>query len=473
MNTNDYALPHLIGELPDYLRELTMAVSTSLDVDFGMALTTLLSGMASGVHGLNVVRRPDGGLEPLALFFMVLSGAATGKTRTHKLVHAPHSAHDVLRYEAYQQAKQTGAHERLRDVIQPLTNNRSLLECLEGVGHATAISTHEGKAVLRSHLFRHQLDVANVLWDGDDKITLPRPTGDRLMAFNASLNLLVMVQPEIFDDYLRKYGDEAHRIGFLPRCLFTVAGGDSLDLERGTSDSRCIDAYHEDVTRYLEQQRDRLRNRISERDPMEFSPAARALWFQLQRELRQGAGLRYWSIQAAVARALQHVTRLAGVIHCYDPNRRKAGHVAGQPLVECSGEDGISLRALKAAWAIVQWHLEQFMRLFPAKPFLAVPPLEPTAQAKRDKKIAEDAETIMAHFTKYCGKAGRVDAPQNEIIARSGLYPARFKTALYSLTDQDHLVCEGSGKKARLRMGGRHFVPQGFFGSPFAGNSTV
>lgn len=455
MTPDGSALPRLAAELPEYLSELALAVASSLNVDFGMALTTLLSGMASAAHGVRAVRRPDGDVEPLALFCVVLSDSGTGKTRTHKLVHSPHRAHDAGRYHAYQDAKQGGSRAQLRDVLQPLINNRFLLKSLEGVGQATAISAHEGKTLLNSHFFRYQLDLANVLWDGDDKITLPLSSGERLIALDASLNILVMAQHDVFRDYLAKHGAMARSVGFLPRCLFTRAMPVRRSLRRPPVPA-CMHEYYKDATAYLDLQRDQQEAPV--RELIDFSPAAAGAWFRIQEELDRSAVFQYPGAGDAVARALQNVARVAGVIHCYYPRRLGDSRaVDGVATVETS----ISVRTVHAAWAIVQEHLRHFLALFPASPFLMPPAPEATAEHKRQQRLSEDAAKIMLHFHTHCRARGESSAPKSAVMCRTGLYAQRFDAALISLVDNDQLVTQGSGKKTRLYPGSSPYPAPG------------
>lgn len=457
MIANDYPLPPLAAELPEYLSELALAISSSLNVHFGMGLTTLLSGMASAVHGVKAVRRPDGGAEPLALFCFVLSNSATGKTRTYRLVHGPHYAQDATRYAAYLLAKEAGNRVQLRDVIQPITNNRFLLKSLEGVGQATAISNHDSKTLLNSYFFRHHLDIANVLWDGNDKVTLPVASGERLLALDASLNLLVMTQPDIFREYLAKHGETSRAVGFIPRCLF-MAAAPVPHRPRRQSEPACIDEYRKDAMGFLNLQRAELN--APRRELIEFSPAAAEAWFAIQDELDQFAAFQYPGAQDAVGRALQNVTRVAGVIHCFYPSREDDSRVLKGGAAR---ETTISVRTLHAAWAIVREHLRHFSELFPPKPFLMPPPPNATTQQKREQRLLDDAETVMVHFEAHCRNRGESSAPKSAVMTRTGLYPLRFDAALIRLVDGNHLIVEGSGKKTRLSVGPRPFtVPPQF-----------
>lgn len=460
MNENDAALLQLLDQLPEYLRELTLTIASTLGVNPAMALPTLIAGMASGVHGLKAVRRPDGGVETLSLFQIVLSGPTTGKTRTHKLVHRAHTAHDIMRYEEHQASKEAGDVRPLRDVLQPLTNSRALLEGLEGVGNATAISTHEGQSVLEGYFFRRQLGIATVLWDGEDKVVLPRAHGGRLIALDASLNMLLMLQPEIFLQHLGQHGGTARSIGFLPRCLFTLvpANLSGFDWSQPGSDS-ALTEFHKDVAGYLEKQHAKQKTGRVEREIVEFSASAKLLWLQLDREAKQCHGTQYPWIQEAINRVMQNVTRLAGVIHAYFPRRPEDTRNLAGAEEEAAKSEEISVATLKAAWALAQWHLRQFMQFFPPQPVPPPPPPKPSARDRHLQRILEDADTIILHFKLHCGHTGESSAPKSAVLLRSGLYPMRFNPALIYLTDENYMVMEGEGRQARLREGGRPYVP--------------
>lgn len=462
MKTNDQALLGAIDVLPHYLRELTVTIASTLRVDPGMALSVLLSGMAAGVHRLKVVERPDGGIEPMSFFSIVFAGPTAGKTRTHKLVHRPHAAHDVLRYAKYKNGKRLDAKLRLREVIQPLTNHRALLEGLEGTGHATTISTHEGQSFLKSYLFRQKLGVLTVLWDGDDKIVFCLPNGDRLIVHNASLNLLLMLQHDIFGEHFKNGGRAAWSIGFLQRCLITnVAlapyGVDLLPFGPET----CLDEYYQDVTAYLDADLGRLEAGVAERDVIHLSPSARLLWYRLEGESKRDQGMHAPWMQEVMNRAMQNVTRLAGVIHCYYPRRPGDFRIDTAMDEVPDNSDEISVGTLKAAYAIVQWNFSHFAQMFPPQALPMPAPQKPTAQDRHVTKIREDAETIMLHFGLHCGKSGESSAPKRGVMSRSGLYPQRFNSALFYLTDQNFVIEEGEGRKARLRAGAARWVLAG------------
>lgn len=470
-NYGTYDLPYAISRLPAYLRDWVSAISTKLEVDTGMALATLLSGMGAGLYGGKVVKRPDGGLEPLACFTIVLAGPTAGKTRAHKLVHTTHNAHDIHRYKRYQSAKRAAAHDtadsdptsaasestRLRSVLLQDTSNRGLLEALEGVGESTAISVHEGQKALESVLFRRHLDTLNVFHDGEGRVTMTRGKSDRVFVLNAMLNLLVMVQPDIFEAYLSKHGRAAHGIGFLARCLFCVAPGFRMPAERWLKDpDACLAAYHDQVGAFLTRRLEALEAGQTDPDKIAFSPEACHLWHELMAEQRHLTNTVYWHVQDAANRAMQNVARIAGIIHCY-----------------LGGEGDISPETLEAAWAIVQWHMGQFAMLFPPAPLPSPPPPKPTAQEKQLQREIEDGKAILNCIAEACWRTRESDALKSKVAVRSGLYNQRFRTALMRLVDEGAVLETGEGSQARLRIvqapgGGQMSQPSWSF--PHAGS---
>jgi hypothetical protein len=463
---NNHAAPHPVGLLPDYMRNLAYAIAAKLEVDVGMAFSTLLSGMASAVQGLKVVKRPDGGIEPLSLFSIVLAAPTAGKTRTHKLVHRAHNAQDVHRYQEYQQAKKGrrpfvlgvavsevadeaysgGAYDsalsgdpRLRWVILQNSTNRALLEALEGVGEASSMSSHEGQNVLNSDVLKRHLETLDTLFDGDDKTILTRAKGDFVMSAQATLVLLVMAQQDIFGNYVRKYGDYARGIGFFARVLFT-----SVPLYPTPLDPRiqfpadCLDNYERQVTTYLDAQRNKLEAGITAREEMAFSPEACQLYWQLAQEHQRLTSTVYWHIQDAANRALQNVIRISAIMHAF------------------SGETGdIQANTLAAAYAVVEWHLAQFSELFPPKPLPLPKQPKPSTRERRLQRQFEDMRTITDCIIEVCCRGREPDALKSRVFVGSGLYNARFRTALMRLTDEGHVLESGEGKEARLSI-----VPQ-------------
>ena len=445
---NEYSLPHAIGEMPEFMRNWTYAIANKLDVDVGMALATLISGMATAVHGLKIAERPDGGFETLSIFSFVLADPTTGKTRTHKLVHAKHNVQDAHRYKAYTQAKQahklneTELAARLRWVILKDTTNRGLLEALDGIGGATAISVHEGQTALNSVPFRRHLDTLNVLFDGEDTATLVRANGDCVAAIDASLCVLVMVQHDIFGSYCGKFGAYARGIGFFSRCLFTRVSSHRVPLNQSfTHLDNCLDDYYQKVESFLNSQLTKLEAGTDGREVIKFSEEAKNLYTELLNKHQYLTSTSYWHIQDAANRSMQNVIRIAAIIHCF------------------SGAGGdIPAGTLQAAYAIVQWHMGQFSEIFPPKPLVLPPPPKLTtrerAWERKSQSLLDDRQAILGIIADQCLQNREASVLKSEVttLFREHAYDARFRAALLRLVKSGEVLETGDGKKARLSI---------------------
>lgn len=455
-------LLQVMAQLPTYLRDLAYAVAAKAESDVSVALPTLLSGMGAAVIGLRRIERPDGGHEALGTFQFVISGRTTGKTETFKLVHARHRAHDIFQYENHVAAKSDGTPNRLHEVLHPVSTGRMLLASLEGVGQSTSISAHEGNVALRSNLFRRQLDILNVLFDGEDKSSIPLPNGTRLTVLDGSVNMLIMVQGEVFGAYDATNGETARAIGFYSRCLFTVAPAvPSVPQWARPGADRLLDEYSKDVSTYLAALEAKQKNGVIGWDTLTFSPAARAIWLDMKAQARQSAYYYPNAAQDACNRAMQNVTRLAGIIHSYYPHRLddprweaprsldSGGLIAGPGLLA----NEVSTECLLAAWALVHYHLGQVALVFPPKPWQPQPAPKLSVAERRERQRREDADAIMFHLIRHIEHTGEPAAEKGVVRMRTGLYRQRFDAALFSLTDKEHLLEEGSAKKTRLKVG--------------------
>ncbi len=467
---------HPIGVVPDYVRNLAYAIAIKLDVDIEMALATLLSGMAAAVHGLKRVKRPDDGYEPLSFFSVVLAGPTTGKTRTHKLVHRAHNSEDVRRYQDYQLAKKgrkstKSANERgaaselatdtprdavaadpssggkasddprLRFVIIQNSTNRGLIEAVEGVGEACSMSSHEGQNLLNSDVFKRHLETPNNMFEVDDKAMLTRANGDFVIAANATLVILAMLQPDILDNYVQKYGKHARDIGFIARILFTRLPHSRTPLDPSVQvPSDCLDNYETQVTAYLKAQRLKLEAGITDRDDIAFSPEACQLYWELAQEHRYLINTTYWHMQDAANRAMQNVIRISAIMHAF------------------SGQAGdIPPATLAAAYAIVQWHMGQFAEIFPPEPLTFPPPPKPTAHQRQSQRLFDDRQSILNIITELCLHNREASALKSEVMTlfRERAYDARFRAALLRLVKGGEVLESGAGKESRLSI-----VPQ-------------
>ncbi|WP_329740745.1 DUF3987 domain-containing protein [Dyella sp. A6] len=412
-----------------------------------MVLASLEASMASAVHGIaSVIHPSDGTQEPLSLFSLVVAGPTTGKSRTYRKTHQAHLEEDRRRHTSYL-AVQKGAAithasdtkgrqaDRVRWVSLQNVTNRALIEALEGIGESTAVASDEGQNILSSDLFKHHLDTCNSLYDGS-KVMLNRARGQSVIATDASLVALVMVQPDIFGTYLRKYGEYARGVGFIARTLFTIATPPQcLSLEvRPGSDSSLVQ-YHSRVESLLREQRARAESGQVQREPLQFTPEASALFTSLALEQAQNTRTRYAHMEDAANRALQNVIRLAAIMHAFNG---EPGHIPAATLL--------------AAYHMVQWHLAHFSVLFPTGIHKGTLSAQERSYQRAMQRLTDDRNAVLAIIGELCRAAQSPSAFKSEVqtLFRAHAYDSRFRAALLRLKNEGFVIETGEGKASRL-----------------------
>lgn len=443
-----HAFTAAMTAIPNYLRDLVYAIVEATGAHPAMALSTLLSGMAGAVHGRYVVQGPTGHANPLGLFMVILSGRTTGKSSVFNVVFDPHREELLGRYRASQARKATrskrrgaldedeprGEPARYRDHLLQDVTKRGLLEALEGIGEAVTIAAHDGQLVLKSPLFRRDLATVNELFDGNNASSLRRSDGDVLSAFNSSLNLLIMVQPEIAGEFHKFHGCHARSVGFDARCLYTLVP--PLHPEPTASQpAACFEAYCKQTLHHLSERLQQLEAGLTDAEVLYLSDDAQQLWKRLIVTHRQLAEGPFFHVQDAADRAPQQALRLAATIHGYS---RTPGP--------------ISRDHMNAGWLLSQWYLREFACAFPPAPALPMPALKLSPSDKRWQREQEDCRIVLETIQMLCRQMETKSVPKEKVYIRSGLYNARFRTALMRLTDEGQVIEEHTRRNALLSI---------------------
>lgn len=487
------------GILPEKIRGWALALSQSLSVSFEIALLTLLSAMSSALCGLKVIRRPDGGLESASLIVFALAPPAYGKTRLFKRAFSAHMEEDADRLRAYlrandeleRDAEKRGASARrvrparLRSVLLQDCSRYGLVEELSGVGESVAMATHEGNLILGSDLFRKNgLEMATSLWDGGNSVQVRRGRGTRLIAMEATMPIMVMVQNNIFDDYLATHGKHAASIGFFDRTLFICAeaGSVPVDVPPAVDDS-CLVAFDDQARAYLrrthvravasvngsleqvadggaaDNERDDAPGNVTEEpeisaseittdlvshsvagpdtrlEEMALSSEAAEVFAGLCHQARN-RGVWLAHLQGATSRAMQNVIRMAGLLQAFDDERVP-----------------ISSQAILAANAIEDYCLGQASMVFPPE-FKRIEPAvtKLSTHDKQKRRLDEDGQMILQVAGELMRLRGGQSLALSEVRERCGIYPLRFRAALARLIDAGSVSVVGEGKQERISV---------------------
>lgn len=433
--------------MPPKLRTWAQALSSGLQVDFDFALVTLLSGMASAVNGLKVVGRPDGGEEVLALSCILLAPPTYGKSRVFKRVHVAHHDADVERHNAHEAALRVprsrgdrSPFPRLRLSTVADCSRRGLLEEIRGVREATSMSSHEGNQLLRSNLFQQGgLDMLTMLWDGGSVVQQRRGRGDVLVASDATLNFLIMLQNDIFASYLdSKGGRHARDIGWFARCLFVSAPSSSQPLPQDQATGMdCLEAFDNHVSEFLQTKLARQEAEDMNPDALELSPEGRQAYADLTHADEFVVGFQNRHMHDAINRGKQSALRISGIIQMFE-----------------DAETEISVSAVLTACDVVRKSLREYARMFPPEmmPIRKIQARPMTAIERRAQREVEDCQRVLEVTAELCRLTQQPEVPRSRVMIRSGLYAARFSTAEMRLVDEGRIQVAGSGTERLMRI---------------------
>jgi ABC-type dipeptide/oligopeptide/nickel transport system ATPase component len=164
----------------------------------------------------------------------------------------------------------------------------------------------------------------NDLWDGKIPGSQTKSEGQKEAA-DARLSMCVMVQPGVFDDWLKRRGKEAEQSGFLPRFLFCCIPDDH---NRSVTGDEILSQHHTTIFQNAINAGLRERGTVGQFAenaqrftslPLTFSDAAIDSLVAIHNDYNTGERARkFRDIQAACVRAPEQAARLAGVLHCLE-----------------------------------------------------------------------------------------------------------------------------------------------------------
>jgi hypothetical protein len=197
------------------------------------------------------------------------------------------------------------------------------------------------------------------IWDGRAFKRIRAEDGVTILS-GRRLSFHLMVQPDLSTEFL---GDAAlNDQGLLSRLL--VAAPDSLMGTRlyrefDYTDQIAIDQYSRHILCILKAQWSLAKNRRNELEPLKIpmSHESAQLWkhFHDEVEKNNGPGNRFGPISEFAAKAAEHAARIAGVLTVVNPSASSDNVWVIEPT------------AMSNAITLVQWYLEEWLRLREAK----------------------------------------------------------------------------------------------------------
>lgn len=375
------------------LRNTALELQRNVQAPDALIGMGLIAGMSTACQGLFDVKLPTGQCRPTSLYLCGVAESGERKSTVDALVFAPLYEHDRRKAVAFQveldryqterelwEAKNQGLRNRLakavskgesietiqdelaqhtklkpkkprpRRFMRQNITARAVMDSLDGDGESIAITTDEGQVMFKSEAMA-QLGLLNKAWDGAPMLTLDRADFDNVLVMNPRVTISIMTQRSVLQAYLAKHGEIAKGSGHWARYLVgwpeSTQGFRQINTEELVWE--CLPTFHARMRELLEQFDANAGSGEIERELVEFSDDARARWFDLARQtewmLRPGDYLH--DINDFASKIMELLGRLAAVFHCF------------------SGEEGkITLDTLERAFTVVQWHLDEYKRLF-------------------------------------------------------------------------------------------------------------
>ncbi|EOJ8669034.1 YfjI family protein [Providencia stuartii] len=257
-NLNNYP----INAFPSELRDAIIALHEDMQMPIEMIATTLLAASSLALQPLVNIVSPydDGKIEPCSLYFLTLAKSGEGKSPLRERIMQPFEefiakmqgeyTKQLDKYEndmivwsskekalnsSYKKAAKNGGDSEVENLLlrehletKPIkptpfeifyedSTPEGIIQGLKAYPYAGVFSD-EAITFFTGHL-KNNLGLLNKIWK-NEPISLSRKK-EGSIRLNANLTFLLMVQPEIFDEYLKRNSKQAISSGFLARFLFT------------------------------------------------------------------------------------------------------------------------------------------------------------------------------------------------------------------------------------------------------------
>ncbi|WP_164868327.1 YfjI family protein [Hydrogenophaga sp. NH-16] len=428
--------------LPDITRGAVEDIVNVAKVSPGLAGAAVLTAMSVAIQrGIKIVLPSTQSARPCGLYQLIVAAAGEGKTPAYELAMkairehdaSARAQHDVQRKHHRAQMEVWVNQKRLlltndagdaevverlqrhyetepvitkcRSLVSQDISERAVLEALNGSGRSLGIICDEGKILLKDS-FQEKVGVMNAAWSGS-ALQLERANGVRLNAQDPRVTMSIMVQPDVWTEYLTKRANTSIRgSGLLSRCLPCVPQSKQGYRWRDASvpTRHRLDAFHDRIREILLQGDAREESR-SDEVLLEFDADAAQRWLDIGNNYEvliqpHNAG---YAIRDFLSKAAEQIARIAALFHV----------ISAQP-------GKITADTVERARVLVEYYANEFTKMF-------VPPPPPPAWIK-------DSHVLDAYLYRAYWSSGMVMVPKNDVL-RSGPVRGRdrFEPALNAL----------------------------------------
>lgn len=450
--------------LPEFFQQLIGHIHTRTGASPYIILPTLLGIMGIGCQDSVDVKPIEGLCYPTSLYTLVLAKSGSKKTTVFRMLFEP-----IIQWEKEQKVEyglaqaeyqrneaiwksERKAHEKsyqkaIKDEGDVTEARHRLDECLQkepikpiqrrliindptsealsrelGRGYPVlTLASDEAGALFDSNLF-HKISLLNSLWCGES-VSVIRISRDSDFIDDPRFSILLMLQPELFNHYLREKGRKLRYSGGLSRFLLVdldkaLTCSDSV--ESLPSDEQALNTFFSILIEHLDAAALR-RERNEARCCMTLTAEAQKCWYEQQSVVAElmapGGNLQHYDDFSA--RYMEHASRIAAVMQAFiTPNAML-----------------VTKETLNAAFYIAQWYLNHFI-------------------AKIDEtRELSDTEKLIDWLESHLVRNGAYDFRTNYII-KYGPRAVRRSERLEPALDQ----LEREGKLRQFTQGGIGYV---------------
>lgn len=504
-----------VESLPAVLRNVVASLNEDTGIPVELIGSAVLSAASLACQALIEVVSPHNSQpEQCSLYLLTIAESGEGKTTVHKRImslfhdfsqnmdaiyknqHEEYEAglgiwdtknkgiksalrkaskdrHDTQSYEDELKAlnkKKPIKPKRLRILYENITS-AALIHGLIEYPNAAIISD-EAISFFQGYV-KNEYGFLNKAWDGST-YSFERRDFDGV-SVNACMTMGLMVQSDVFKDYLKKSGSLAHSSGFLSRFLIAEVessrGLRKANVSHEKSDS-AIQELHDRIDILLGRQAKKFSEGDNEKISMILSDDAKDLWLEMSDYINErcsGNGC-FEHIKETAAKAMSNVIRLAAIFQLISPTPRldldEYTEKNNSGLYLWEKEKSIEKEMLNNAFVIIKWHLFQTSKLFHTR-------------SKR-YQLEQDAYELFSHIKKQFIELNKFEVSVRD-LENSGPGRLRKKSVLMPVLEQlistDVIYLYGPSNfeaknKIAMCLDGKHYgTPHGLF-TPFTMRSS-
>lgn len=254
----------------------------------------------------------------------------------------------------------------LRRILIKDTTVAGLQKALSGNAASIGLFAPEAGDLINGRTFSDR-GLWNEIWDGG--IIQVDRANKTFVIEDARASMSIMIQPGLFDKFMKNKGSESRESGFWSRFFITrPPSWEGIRFEDGyTPEPIKLQRFYDRVTALLNAHTEAGDAGNHKRETLKFTPEAQSEWFTIFNGIETQMSIlgALHAVKDYAAKYADNLARVAAIFHYFQ------------------GKTGaIDLNTLYQANAICQWYLEEFRKIFTPSPMLYIPPQDATdAQA--------------------------------------------------------------------------------------------